>query len=100
VSPVVSLDVLSDAISRTEYVWLSNIDQNNTVFSMSGVGTSVNALADFVSNLEATGYFRNVNLVNAQDAAGNYSFSMTCEFSPPAQTAASIPAPAATAGGN
>ena len=71
VSPVVSLDILGDAIDRTQYVWLSNLDQNNTTFSMSGIGTSVNALADFVSNLEATGYFRNINLQNAQDSAGN-----------------------------
>ena len=98
VSPVVSLDILDDAIDRTQYVWLTNLDQNNTVFSMSGTGTSVNAIADFVSNLEATGYFRNINLVNAQDAAGNYTFSMTCEFAPrvQAQSAASP----ATSGGN
>jgi len=84
VSPVRSLDILDDAIDRTKYVWLSSLDQNNAIFSMSGTGTSVNAIADFVSNLEATGYFRNVNLQNAQDSAGNYTFSMTCEFALPA----------------
>jgi Tfp pilus assembly protein PilN len=83
VSPVVSVDALADAINKTQFVWLSSVDQNNTVVSMSGTGTSVNALADFVSNLEGTGYFRNINLVNAQDSAGNYTFSMTCEFMPP-----------------
>ena len=98
VSPVVSLDMLDDAIDRTQFVWLSNLDQNNTVFSMSGTGTSVNAIADFVSNLEGTGYFRNVNLVNAQDAAGNYTFSMTCEFAPNVQVQAA--ATPATKGGN
>lgn len=83
VSPVRSLDILDDAIDRTKYVWLSNLDQNNAIFSLAGTGTSVNAIADFVSNLEATGYFRNINLQNAQDSAGNYTFSMTCEFSLP-----------------
>lgn len=83
VSPVRSLDLLDDAIDRTQYVWLSSLDQNNAIFSMSGTGTSVNAIADFVSNLEATGYFRNINLQNAQDSAGNFTFSMTCEFAPP-----------------
>ena len=90
--------MLDDAIDRTQFVWLSNLDQNNTVFSMSGTGTSVNAIADFVSNLEGTGYFRNVNLVNAQDAAGNYTFSMTCEFAPNLQVQAA--ATPATKGGN
>jgi Tfp pilus assembly protein PilN len=87
VSPVRSLDILDDAIDRTHFVWLSNLDQNNAVFSMAGTGTSVNAIADFVSNLEGTGYFRNINLQNAQDSAGNYTFSMTCEFTLPATQA-------------
>jgi type IV pilus assembly protein PilN len=87
VSPVRSLDILDDAIDRTHFVWLSNLDQNNAIFSMAGTGTSVNAIADFVSNLEATGYFRNINLQNAQDSAGNYTFSMTCEFTLPASQA-------------
>lgn len=84
VNPVMSLDILSEALDRTEYVWLSSMDQNNAVLSMSGLGTSVNAIADFVRNLENTGYFRNVNLVNAaQGEGGNFSFSMNCEFAPP-----------------
>jgi Tfp pilus assembly protein PilN len=98
VSPVVSLDALSDAINRTEFVWLASLDQNNTVFSMSGTSTSVNALADFVSNLEGTGFFRNINLVNAQDASGNYTFSMTCEFLPPAAPSAQTVLPTPTGG--
>jgi Tfp pilus assembly protein PilN len=85
VSPVVSLDFLGQAIDQTEYVWLSSLDQNNTTFNMSGTGTSVNAIADFVTNLENTRYFRNINLVNAQDTQGNFTFTMSCEFAPPGQ---------------
>jgi Tfp pilus assembly protein PilN len=95
---VVSLDALSTAINRTEFVWLASLDQNNTIFSMSGTSTSVNALADLVSNLEATGFFRNINLVNAQDASGNYTFSMTCEFLPPAAPAVQTNLPIPTGG--
>jgi Tfp pilus assembly protein PilN len=98
VNPVVSLDALSDAINRTEFVWLASLDQNNTLFSMSGTSTSVNALADFVSNLENTGYFRNINLVNAQDASGNFTFNMTCEFLPPAVAAGQPDLPTPTGG--
>jgi len=83
ITPVVSLDMLSRAVDRTRYVWLSNVDQNNTQFTMAGASSSLNALADFVSNLENTGYFHNVNLVSAQDTDGNYVFNMTCEFAPP-----------------
>ena len=86
VSPVVLLDRLSEAITPTEYVWLEQVQKNDTVITMAGVGTSVNAIADFVSSLEDTGYFDNINLVNAQDTAGTFTFQMSCDFLPPLLT--------------
>jgi Tfp pilus assembly protein PilN len=100
ISPIVSLDALARAIDRTNYVWLGNLDQNNAVFSMSGTGTSVNAIADFVSNLESTGYFHNINLVNAQDARGNFTFSMTTEFAPPVHPSQQLATETQTLGAN
>ena len=97
VNPIMALDVLSEAIERTQYVWLQQLDQNNAIISMSGTGTSVNAIADFLTNLENTRHFRNIELANATDAAGNFTFSLRCEFAPP--TLAPTPA-AATSGGN
>ena len=82
-SPVVMLDALGDAIDRTRYVWLSNLSQNNAQITMSGTGTSVDTLSDFVANLKSTGYFRDINLARFDDSRGNYTFSLSCEFSPP-----------------
>src|SRR5262249_52499806 len=31
VSPVMALDQLSEAVQRTQFVWLSNLDQNNAI---------------------------------------------------------------------
>jgi len=98
VSPVVALDVLSEAIDKTQYVWLSSLDQSNAIFSMTGIGTSLLAIADFYSNLQATGYFKNIDVMNAQDAQGNFTFSLRCEFSPPRISAPGRPA--APAGAN
>lgn len=98
VSPVMALDQLSEAVQRTQFVWLSNMEQNNAILTMSGVGTSLNAIADFYTNLTATGYFKNIDVSNAQDSAGNFVFSLKCEFSPP-RTPASAGQPA-PAGGN
>ncbi len=83
VSPVLLLDRLSEAITPIEYVWLNQLQQNDTVVTMAGIGTSVNAIADFVSSLEDTGYFTNITLVNAQDTAGTFTFQMSCDFVPP-----------------
>jgi Tfp pilus assembly protein PilN len=96
VSPVIALDQLAEAIEKTQYVWLSSLDQNNTIISMSGTGTSLDAVASLISNLNASGYFKNVEAGPLQESAGNFSFSLKCEFSPPRAPAAQT----ATAGGN
>jgi Tfp pilus assembly protein PilN len=82
-SPVVVLDALATAIDKTRYVWLSSLSQNNATITMAGTGTSVDTLSSFVANLKSTGYFRNINLARFEDSRGNYTFSLTCEFSPP-----------------
>lgn len=97
-SPVMALDQLSEAVDRTKYVWLSNLDQNNAILSMSGIGTSLDAIADFYTNLTSTGYFKNIDVSNAQDSNGNYTFQLRCEFAPPRPAAP--PAQTATVGGN
>jgi len=101
VSPVLALDQLSEAIDRTQYIWLSNLDQNNAIFNMNGTGTSLNAIADFYTSLTNTGYFKNIDVSNAQDQNGNYTFSLRCEFAPPKPAAPAGQASAAgTTGGN
>ena len=97
-SPVLALDQLSEAVDRTKYVWLSNLDQNQAILSMNGTGTSLDAIADFYTNLTSTGYFKNIDVSNAQDTNGNYTFQLKCEFAPPRPP--STPAQTATVGGN
>lgn len=98
-SPILVLDELSQAVEKTRYVWLSNLEQKDAQLTMSGTGTSLNAIADLYTNLNATGYFKNLDLGTAQESSGNYTFSLKCEFAPPRSAPnASIPAP--VAGGN
>ena len=97
-SPVLALDQLAEAVARTQYVWLSSLDQKDAVLNMNGIGTSLNAIADFYSNLNATGYFKNIDLGSSQESAGNFTFSLKCEFSVPRATASN--AQSAVTGGN
>src|SRR5262245_34942676 len=53
ISPVIALDQLSEAVDKTRYVWLANLEQNNAVLTMNGIGTSLDAIADFYTNLTA-----------------------------------------------
>jgi len=101
VSPVLALDQLAEAVARTQFVWLSSLEQKDAVLSMNGTGTSLNAIADFYTNLNGTGYFKNIDIGQTQESAGNFTFSLKCEFAPPrspASTTSTAPPPAA--GGN
>jgi len=98
VSPVVALDQLAEAVERTRWVWLSSLDQKDAVVNMSGTEASLNAIADFSSNLNGTGYFKNIDPGSTQvDNNGNWAFTIKCEFSPPRPPGAGAQP---TAGGN
>jgi Tfp pilus assembly protein PilN len=103
VSPVLAMDQLAEAVSRTQYVWLSSLEQKDAVLSMNGTGTSLNAIADFYTNLNATGYFRNVDIGPSLESADYYTFSIKCEFAPPRHPTPSVapmPIPTPSVGGN
>lgn len=100
VSPVLALDQLAEAVQKTTYVWLSSLDQKDVMLSMTGTGTSLSAIADFYTNLNATGYFKNIDLGQTQESSGNFTFSLKCEFSPPRAAGPQTPEVQAAAGGN
>lgn len=83
VSPIVSLDMISTAVENTEYVWLSQLGQADTRFTIGGTGTSITAISDFIYSLEETGYFRNIDLLNVQADGGNFQFQLNGDFVSP-----------------
>lgn len=83
VSPVVSLDMLSQAIEETRYVWVTSLSQNNTTFNLNGTGNSIQAIETFITNLERTGYFTSINLGPLQQSGPNYTFQLAMSFVPP-----------------
>jgi len=87
--PVRVLDRLSDCIQKTEGLWLRDFTQKNNTITLNGVvmGTP-STIADFLSNLEQVGKFKNVNLINVQESDSKYSFSLTfdAEIGPKTET--------------
>ena len=78
--PVRILDSLSDCVQRTEGLWLRELQQKESQFTVNGlVMGSPNVIADFISSLEQVGKFKNVNLINVQESESKYSFSITFE---------------------
>lgn len=83
VSPVVAVDMLSRAVEDTRYVWINSMSQANTSFNLNGAGNSIQAIETFITNLEATGYFTNINLGPLQQSGANYTFQIAMTFLPP-----------------
>src|SRR5436853_6899261 len=80
--PVQILDILGDCVQRTDGLWLKDFVQKDNVITLSGMAMgSPNVIADFLTNLEHIGNFKNVTLINIQEVDAKYSFSITFEGS-------------------
>ncbi len=78
--PVRILDRLSDCVQKTEGLWLREFSQKENLVTLTGtvMGTP-STIADFLTNLEQIGKFKNVNLINVQETESKYNFSLTFE---------------------
>jgi type IV pilus assembly protein PilN len=101
-APVRVLDEISRSLP--ERLWLTDMKQTGQEFALSGVTTNLNALSDFVANLEGTKWFaRPVEIVDSQvqtDAkAGDLvRFSVKATFNDPAAPKPVAPVAKAGAG--
>ncbi len=67
-SPVHLLDEISKALP--DLVWLTNLDQTGADVKLTGESSSFTSVADFITNLQRSGWFSSVELVSSdqQDA--------------------------------
>jgi Tfp pilus assembly protein PilN len=78
------LAMVGETVNHTEAVWLSSLqDQGNTV-AIDGMALSSDAVANLISNLQKTGYFRNIEIKETmQDESVKdmqaFQFTLTCE---------------------
>jgi type IV pilus assembly protein PilN len=82
--PVNLLAMIGETINHTEAVWLNSMqDQGNNV-AIDGMALSSDAVANLISNLQRTGYFRNIEIKETmQDDTVKdmqaFQFTLTCE---------------------
>ncbi len=89
--PVHMLDELSKGLP--DFVWLTGLDQAGNRITLSGESNGLTAVADFISNLQKSGWFPRVDLVSSREANNIISFQLSADFQP--QTS---PAPVAAPG--
>ena len=94
------LDALANTVTRTDTLWLTSMTRSGNGLTLVGTAGSINAVANFITQLEHSGYFNQIEIKEStQDprnvAVQTFTFTMTAQFTlPQDKSAASISAPA------
>ncbi len=82
--PVNLLSMIGDTINSTEAVWLNSMQDQGASVAIDGTALSSDAVANLISNLQKTGFFRNIEIKESyQDESVKdmqaFQFTLTCE---------------------
>ena len=80
-SPVHMLDEISKAL--LDFVWLTGMDEIKGALRVQGQSNSLAAVADFISGLQRSGWFPQVDLGSSQEALNIVNFTVTGTFKDP-----------------
>jgi Tfp pilus assembly protein PilN len=97
------LTAVANTVARTDGVWLTSLSKAGNTLTFDGEASSVNAVANFITQMKRSGYFDKIEIKEAKEndlekAVQTFAFSMTAEIATPQTTpAATPPAPATPA---
>ena len=82
--PVNLMAMVGETVNNTEAIWLNNLKDQGTSVDIEGMALSSDAVANLISNLQKTGYFRNVEIKESiQDESIKdmqaFQFTLSCE---------------------
>ena len=82
--PVSLLDMIGSTVNSTEAVWLISMQDQGASVAIDGTALSSDAVANLISNLQKTGFFRNIEIKETQqdDSVKDmqaFQFTLTCE---------------------
>jgi len=95
--PVHMLDEISKALP--DFVWLTSLDQTGATVKFGGESNGLTSVADFISNLQRSGWFPKVDLVSSKEANNVVTFQLQAEFRALVPAAAPVAAAAAPVAG-
>ena len=82
--PVTLLNTVGDSVNNTDAVWLSEMTENGNTLNIDGTALTTVAVANLITTLKHTGYFKSVEIKSAaQDATSKemqaFQFTLVCE---------------------
>jgi len=90
------LQMVANTVVRVDSLWLTSLERKGDNLDIKGQAGSINAVANFITQLKRSGYFNNVEIKEAEEtdlvkSAQTFGFSMTAAIAsgapPPADTA-------------
>jgi Tfp pilus assembly protein PilN len=106
------LEMVANTVVRVDALWLTSLERKGDNLDMTGEAGSINAVANFITQLKRSGYFDKIEIKEAKEddvvkSVQTYNFTMTAAISqssnpeaqPQAKPAAATPPPQPAAKG-
>ncbi|HXQ25887.1 MAG TPA: PilN domain-containing protein [Candidatus Acidoferrales bacterium] len=82
------LQMVANTVVRIDALWLTSLSRQGDSIELQGEAGSINAVANFITELKRSGYFDQVEIKNAkendlQPGVETYGFTMTVSIAPP-----------------
>jgi Tfp pilus assembly protein PilN len=82
--PLNLLAMIGDTVNGTEAVWLNSMQDQGASVAIDGTALSSDAVANLISNLQKTGFFKNIEIKESYQDEGvkdmqAFQFTLTCE---------------------
>src|SRR5579862_2207995 len=95
------MQMVANTVVRVDSLWLTTLDKKGDSIVMDGEAGSINAVANFITELKKSGYFQQVEIKNTKEndllpGVETYGFEMTVNVAPPTTGQPSTQATSAT----
>jgi type IV pilus assembly protein PilN len=79
------LEAIANTVSRTDTLWLTSVERKGDALTINGAAGSINAVANYITQLKRSGYFKTVEIKESHQDDSNktveiFVFSLTAEF--------------------
>ncbi|MFZ0523908.1 MAG: PilN domain-containing protein [Candidatus Acidiferrales bacterium] len=96
------LQMVANTVVRVDELWLTSLDRKGNTLEIAGEAGSINAVANFITQLKRSGYFDQIEIKEAKEddvakAVTTYGFTMSAAIAPQATQPAPQAKPAASA---
>lgn len=81
------LEMVAVTVEHSNDLWLTSMTRNGNSLDLTGEAVSINALANFVTQMKRSGYFDNIDMKQASEndlvkGAQTFGFTMSAEITP------------------